>query len=42
VRVGQRPVQFFDELQAALQANAGKPTVLTITRGGEPLTLTVK
>ena len=41
VRVGQQPVQFFDELQAALRANAGKPIALGIVRGGELLTLTV-
>ena len=38
--VAGRPIQFFDELQGALLANAGKPTALSVERDGQPLTLT--
>ncbi len=39
--VGGQPVQFFDELQAALLRNAGKKTALQVTRAGQPLALSV-
>lgn len=39
VKVGDRSTQFFHELQAALLANAGKPTKLEVIRNGKPITL---
>ena len=39
--IGGQPVQFFDELQAALLRNAGKKTALQVTRAGQPLALSV-
>ncbi len=39
--VGGRPVQFFDELQAALLASKGKTTRLDVQRAGQPLVLNV-
>lgn len=40
--VAGQPVQFFDELQAALLANAGKKTPFTVERNGQTLPLTVE
>ncbi|MDF7813480.1 RIP metalloprotease RseP [Hymenobacter sp. YC55] len=42
VRIGEQPIQYFDELQKALLAQAGKPTAVGIVRDGQPQTLTVK
>ncbi len=39
--VSGRPVQFFDELQAALLANKGKTARLDVQRAGQPLALNV-
>ncbi len=39
--VAGQPVQFFDELQAALLKNAGRKTAVQITRAGQPQALTV-
>jgi regulator of sigma E protease len=40
--VAGTPIQFFDELQIALKANAGKKTPLTVQRSGQTLTLPVE
>lgn len=39
--VDQEPIQYFHELQKALQARKGKPAVLTVARGAQVLTLPV-
>ena len=39
--VGGRPVQFFDELQAALLANKGKQTPVLVQRNGQTLPLAI-
>ena len=39
--VAGQPVQFFDELQAALLANKGKTVPVAVQRNGQPLTLNI-
>lgn len=39
IKVGNKDIYFFHELQAALTAQAGKPTNITVERGGKITTL---
>jgi regulator of sigma E protease len=41
-QVGSTPIQYFDELQAALIANAGKKTPMVVERGGQVVNLVVE
>ncbi|AIZ64523.1 peptidase [Hymenobacter sp. DG25B] len=41
LKVADKPIQFFPELQQALKDNAGKATPLVVERNGQPVTLKV-
>ncbi|QJX45808.1 RIP metalloprotease RseP [Hymenobacter taeanensis] len=42
MQVAGQKIQFFPELQKALKDHAGKPTVVQVERGGQPVSLTVE